>query len=66
MEFVCFAWISERTAYLALQNIKRLVFFFFLESVYSAVRTESLYTTEIFRLQKDKQVTESVRIKLKM
>jgi len=50
MEFVCFVWISERTENLALQNIKRLVFITEVESVYSAVRTESLYTTDTFRL----------------
>jgi len=49
MEFVCFVWIWERTANLALQNIKRLVFVTEVERVYSAVRTES-YTTETFHL----------------
>jgi hypothetical protein len=40
---MCFVWISEQTATFALQNIKRLVFITEVESVYSAVRTESLY-----------------------
>jgi len=40
MEFVFFVWIWEQTANFALHNIKRL------ESVYCAVRTESLYKTE--------------------
>ena len=34
----------------ALQNIKRLFFIAKLESVYCAVRTESLYITDMFRL----------------
>jgi len=50
MEFVCFVWISEITANLALQNIKRMIFITEVESVYIAVRTESLYTTDTFRL----------------
>jgi hypothetical protein len=48
MDFVCFVWISEITANLALQNIKRLVFITEVESVYSTVRTESLYNTDTF------------------
>jgi len=50
MEFVCFVWISEQTANFALQNIKRLVFITEVESVYCAVRTESLYNTQKIRL----------------
>jgi len=34
----------------SLHNIKRLVFITDVESVYSAVRTESLYNTDKFRL----------------
>jgi len=45
MEFVCFVWISEQTANFALHIIKRLVFVTEVESVYCAVRTESLYNT---------------------
>jgi hypothetical protein len=41
---MCFVRISEQTATFAL-NIKRLVFITEVESVYSAVRTESLYKT---------------------
>jgi hypothetical protein len=52
MEFVCFVWISEQTANFALHNIKSLVFITELESNYCAVRTESLYDTDRFRLQK--------------
>jgi len=33
MKFVCFVWISERTANFALQNIKRFVFIAEVESV---------------------------------
>jgi len=46
MDFVCFVWISEITANLALQNIKRLVFMTEVEIVYSTVWTESLYNTD--------------------
>jgi hypothetical protein len=42
---MCFVWISEETAAFALSNIKRLVFITEVESVYSMVRTESLYKT---------------------
>jgi hypothetical protein len=45
---MCSARISEQTATFALQNIKRLVFITEVESVYSAVRTESLYKTDRF------------------
>ena len=50
MEIVCFAWISEQIGNFALHNIKRLVFITEEESVYCAVRTESLYNTDTFRL----------------
>jgi len=42
-----FVWISEQTVTFALYDIKRVVFITEAESVYSAVRTESLYTTQI-------------------
>jgi hypothetical protein len=42
---MCFVRISEQTATFALSNIKRLVFITEVESVYSAVGTESLYKT---------------------
>jgi hypothetical protein len=45
-----FVRISEQTATFALQNIKTLVFITEVESVYSAVRTESLYKTDTLRL----------------
>ena len=50
MEFVCFVWISGKTANFALHNTERLVFITEVESVYSAVRTESLCNTETFIL----------------
>ena len=50
MEFVCFVWISEQTANFALHNIKTLLFLPEVESVYCAVRTESLHNTYKFRL----------------
>ena len=46
MEFVCFVWIWEQSASFASHNIKRLVFVTEVESVYCAVRTESLYITQ--------------------
>jgi hypothetical protein len=46
---MCFVRISEQTATFALQNIKRLVFITEVGSVYSAVRVESLYTTDRLR-----------------
>jgi hypothetical protein len=49
---MCFVRISEQTATFALQNIRRLVFITEVESVYSAVRTESLYKTDTLRLQR--------------
>jgi len=50
MEFVCFLCILEGTAKFALHNIKRLVFITKVDSVYCAVRTESFYNTDTFRL----------------
>jgi hypothetical protein len=44
VELVCILWPSEQTANFALQDIKRLVFITEMESVYSAVRTESFVT----------------------
>ena len=43
MELVCFVWISKQTANFALRNIKRSVLITEVESVYCAVRKESLY-----------------------
>jgi hypothetical protein len=48
--FMCFVRISEQTATFALWNIKKLVFITEVESVYSVVRTESLYKTDTLRL----------------
>jgi hypothetical protein len=45
-----FAWISEQTVTFALCNSNKLVFITMVESVYSAVRTESLYKTDTLRL----------------
>jgi hypothetical protein len=44
---MCFVRISEQIATFALQNIKRLAFITGVENVYSSVRTESLYKTDI-------------------
>jgi hypothetical protein len=44
---MCFVWISEQTVTFALYIITRLVFMTEVESVYSAVRTES-YNTDTF------------------
>jgi hypothetical protein len=46
---MCFVRISEQTATFVLQNIKRLVFITEVESVYSAVRTESFSKTDTLR-----------------
>jgi len=50
MECVCFVWVTEQTANLTLHNIKRLVFITEVESVYFAVRTQSLHNTDTVRL----------------
>jgi hypothetical protein len=47
-----FMWVSEQTAAFALHDIKRLVFKTDVESVYSAVRTESLYKTGMLPLER--------------
>jgi hypothetical protein len=41
--FMCFVWISEQTAVISLYNFNWLVFITETDSVYCAVRTESLY-----------------------
>jgi hypothetical protein len=51
--FMCFIRISEQTATFALYIIKWLVFITDVESVYSAVRTESLYKTDYHSSLKD-------------
>jgi len=50
MEFMCFVWISEQTANFALHSVKSSVFITEVESVYSAVRTETLNNADTFRL----------------
>jgi hypothetical protein len=47
---MCFVRISKQTATFALYGINLLVFITEMESVYSAVRTESLYKTDTLRL----------------
>jgi hypothetical protein len=47
--FMCFVWLSEQRVSFALYIINRLVFIIQVESVYSAVRTESLYKADTFR-----------------
>jgi hypothetical protein len=47
---MCSVWISEQSEFFALKNIKKLFFITEVESVYSAVRTESLYKTDGLRL----------------
>jgi hypothetical protein len=46
---MCFVWLLEETVTFALYAIKKLVFITEMESVYYAVRTESLYKTDTFR-----------------
>ena len=48
--FTCFVRISEQTATFALYSINWLVFITEVESVYRAVRIESLYNTDKIRL----------------
>jgi hypothetical protein len=47
---MCFVRISDQTATFALYIIEWMVFINEVESVYSAVRTESLYKTDTIRL----------------
>ena len=47
--FMCFVWIYDETVTFALYTINRLVFITEVESVYCAVRAESLYKTDRFR-----------------
>jgi len=47
--FMCFVWVSEQTVTFSLHIINRLDFITEVESVYSAVRTESLYYTDTSR-----------------
>jgi hypothetical protein len=42
-------WILEQTVTLVLYIINRMVYITEVKSVYSAVRTESLYNTDTFR-----------------
>jgi len=43
---MCFVWLSAQTVTFVLYIINRLVFITEVESVYSAVRTESLYRAD--------------------
>jgi hypothetical protein len=43
---MCFVRISEQIAIISLYSINWLIFIIEVESVYSAVRTESLYKTD--------------------
>ena len=47
--FVCFVWLSEERVTFALYIINRLAFMTEVESVYCAVRTESLYIADTSR-----------------
>ena len=48
--FMCSVWLSEQTATFALYIINWLVFLTEVESVYCAVRIESLYNTDTILL----------------
>jgi hypothetical protein len=61
MEFVCFVWIPEQRANFALHSIQILVFITEVESAYSAVGTESLYNTDMFRLRKVNPLTPGIK-----
>jgi len=47
---MCSVWIAEQTAAFSLYNINRLDFVTNVEGVYCAVRTESLYNTDMLSL----------------
>ena len=51
---MCFIWISEQTLTFALYIIYRLVFITEVESVYCAVGSESLYSTDTSRPERVK------------
>jgi hypothetical protein len=51
MVFMCFVWLSEQTVTLPLYVINGLGFITETESVYCAVRTESLYNRSVFVLK---------------
>ena len=53
--FMCFVWNSEQTVTFLLYIIKRLIYKTQVNSVYCAVRTESLYKTDTFRPKGIKQ-----------
>jgi hypothetical protein len=57
---MCFVWLSEQTVTFALYIIKIFVFITEAESVYSAVRTESLYNTDRSHTLKVQFVTWAV------
>ena len=48
--FICFIWLSEEAVLYVLYVVNRLVFKTEVKSVYCAVRAESLYNTDTFRL----------------
>jgi hypothetical protein len=50
--FMFFVWISDQTVTFALYIINSLAFITDMESVYRAVRTESLYNKDISRILK--------------
>ena len=56
-----FVGISEQRAALALYTINWLVFITVMENVYSAVRTDSLYTADYVHLQKVKRTMWDLR-----
>jgi hypothetical protein len=47
--FMCFMWLSEETVTFSLYKINRLIFTIEAESVYFAVRPESLYKINTLR-----------------
>jgi hypothetical protein len=47
---MCFIWNAKETLTFALHNINRSVVVTKVESVYQAVCTETLYTTDMFHL----------------
>jgi hypothetical protein len=53
---MCFVWISEQTAIIFLFSINLLVSIIEMESVYCAVRTESIYNSSLVQSSEGKEI----------
>jgi hypothetical protein len=61
---MCFVWLSEQTVNFALYIMDRAIFMTEMESVYCAVRTESLYIIQIVCALRVKQAEYEKHSKL--